>query len=138
MNSDKNELYKQSLEKHMTALLSASQSYDKAILSLSIAALGFTFAFVRLVPHVNHTCLLPFTWFFLIAAIVFVLLSFLIDQRHSHRRIEHLYSNIVNKLEKDMDPHWEDKWMVTLPIIAGVFFVTAITLFTIFASQNIH
>ena len=48
MDDPKIALFKNSLKQHMNSLHLASKSYDKAILSLATATLGFTFAFVKL------------------------------------------------------------------------------------------
>ena len=137
MNGEKLELFKKSLEKHMSALLLASQSYDKAILSLSTAALGFSFAFIKITPPTGHCCILLFTWFFLILSIVFVMASFLMDQLHTAHQIEYHYWRILEEGIKVERPHWTDAWMFPLPILSGVFFLLGITLFTIFVEINI-
>ena len=137
MTDHKIDLFKQSLEKQMTAMHLASQSYDKAILSLSTAALGFTFAYIKLFPAAGHCCVLAFTWFFLIISIVFVLISFVIDQFHCAHKIKYGYWRILGEGEKIQESDWTDSWMIPFPILSGVFFVVGITLFTIFVGINI-
>lgn len=137
MNSLKQELYMQSLEKHMSALLQASQAYDKAILSLSTASLGFTFAFINFINHPNHSCLLPFTWFFLIIAMALTLISFLIDQIHSAHRVSFNYWRITSEGKKIDDEHWTDAWLFLFPILSGTAFAIGITLFAIFVSISV-
>ena len=137
MSDHKVDLFKQSLEKHMTAMHLASQSYDKAILSLSTAVLGFTFAYIKLFPAVSHCCVLAFTWFFLIISIVFVLISFVIDQFHCSHKIKYCYWRILAEGEKIQESHWSDGWMIPFPILSGIFFVAGIVLFTIFVGINI-
>lgn len=134
---NKIELFKQSLEKHMNALHSASQSYDKAILSLSTAALGFTFAFTELSSATNYCYILGFTWFFLIISILFILISFLIDQLHCAHKIKYCYWRILKEGNEVKYTHCTDCWMIPIPILAGVCFIIGITLFTIFVAINI-
>src|SRR5579864_9405218 len=77
-------------EAHINTLMSASQAYDKAVLSLSTATLGFTLAFIEYANyqrHLGHLWLLGTTWGLLILAIFFILISFLADQIHSANEI---------------------------------------------------
>lgn len=136
-NDVETELYKQLHNQHVDALLLASQSYDKAILSLSIASLGFTFAFLEWAKPINYTCLLAFIWIFLILSLVIILLSFLFDQVHTEHRIKFLYSKIIVGSKKVPEKHWTDNWLFVLPILSGVAYVFSITLFTIFVGVNI-
>lgn len=137
MSDHKIELFKLFLQKHMDALHSASQSFDKAILSLSTASLGFTFAFVKLASPTNSPCVLAFTWFFLILSILFILVSFLIDQLHCSHKIKFSYWRILNEGEKIKESHWSDCWMIPFPILAGICFVIGITLFTVYVGINV-
>jgi hypothetical protein len=138
-NNSEKKLYMQLHGQHVDALLQASQSYDKAILSLSIASLGFTFAFVRWKnTSIYHTCLLSFIWFFLISAITMILLSFLCDQLHTSHRIEFLNSKIIDESKKIAEKHWTDDWLFILPILSGLLYVVSILLFTIFVNANIY
>jgi hypothetical protein len=106
--SNRNELYKLSLEKHMNELLSASRSYDKSILSLTTATLGFTIAFIKILHHINGDCLLLFSWFFLISAIVLILFSFLIYQVHHEHRTKYYFSKILSNEDEISKAHWSD------------------------------
>lgn len=140
MNNDsEKEFYKQLHGQHVDALLLASQSYDKAILSLSTASLGFTFAFAKWVKSgTSNSCLLSFIGLFLILAIVTILVSFLFDQVHTSHRIEFLNSKIIAGSKKVCEEHWTDNWLFALPILSGVFYVFGITLFAVFANANVY
>lgn len=133
------EIDKLYFEKHVDALLQASKLYDKAILSLSTASLGFIFA---LVQWKNNTlsckCLLILIWILLILAMATTILSFLIDQYHSADKMRYYSYQFVNKKTNKMDePHQTGYWMEKLSIISGLSFIFATILFTIFVGINI-
>lgn len=124
---------------HSEQFLSAAQSYNKAILSLATATLGYTFIFVKFLMGAcnRHDCLLAFTWFFLILSILFVLISFVVEQFHSEHRIKYYYWCLTGKADSAADrkkDHWSDDEYMVLPILSGGFFVVGIVLFSIFVS----
>lgn len=146
MSTEKIALCKQSLEWHKEALLLAVQSYNKAILSLSTATLGFTFAFVKWLGLGNHSSMLIWVWVSLILSDALILLSFLLDQIHTVHRIDYLYycvefmgNNAEEKKKlKAVNPkHWTDDVIFYLQTSSGIFLVMGIVLFTIFAGINI-
>lgn len=145
------EMNKQSLKTHIDTLLLASASYDKAILSLSVATLGFTFAFMRFVEP-GHRWVdidsLYLSWISLVLSIIFILIVFVFDQIHSAHRIE-FYRWSILKDEKDYEngskfkdedkklKHWTDKYIYWTSIYSGIFYVIGIIIFTVFAGKNI-
>ncbi len=137
-NDVEKELYMQLHKQHVDALLLASQSYDKAILSLSIASLGFTFAFVEWIKSgINYVCLLHFIWFFLILTLATILSSFIFDQLHTSHRIEFLNSKIIEGSKTVTEAHWTDNCLYVVPILSGFFYVASIILFAVFVGLNI-
>lgn len=142
LKSDQKEYCKEGIKQHTYRLLMASQSYDKAILGLSTATLGYTFVFAKFIigqPH-RGGCLLSITWFFLFLSILFVLISFVFEQRHAEHRIKYFYWCLTRKSESTADKkqkHWsDDEWMI-LPILSGGCFFVSIVLFAIFVGANI-
>lgn len=137
MENDQKELNLLSLKIHMRALLSASQLYDRAILSLSLAVLGYIFVYVKHIPSINYKCLLILSCAFLIFSIISVLMSFIVDQYHCEHRVDYLQSIIENSSSTVSRSHWSDDWMSKLSIVSGVFFIVAITMFVIFLGTNL-
>jgi len=81
----------------------SSQSFDKAILTLSSSSFGFTFAFLKdLVPSPieNTIWLLHTTWILFALSILFILISFLMSQKACLKQIDNVYDVIINKKEK--------------------------------------
>lgn len=136
LTSYQEENCKEAIKQHTYSLLSASQSYDKGILGLSTAALGYTFIYARYFGG-YHSCLLSFTWFFLVLSILFVLVSFIFEQLHSEHRIKYYYYCLTGLGEPtDRKPkHWsDDEWMI-LPSLSGGCFLLGIILFVIFVEN---
>lgn len=138
--SDEKKILNMLLEKHMTKLVGASESYDKAILSLSIAALGFIFAYQRFGDKLRQPEYLFLAVFFLCLSIVFILFSFLYQQFHSQHRIKYYFYRITNLVENESDKkleHWaDDDWLIW-PIFSAVFLVVGIVLFALLVGNNI-
>lgn len=122
---------------HLATLLTASNSFDKGVLGLSTASLGFTFAFIKTIPHAHCICLLILTWVLLVLSIISISVAFIIYQIHSTERMKEMHKSIINNSALDDKPDWTDFWMTWLPPIAGLCLVFSISLFTIFVGQNI-
>lgn len=140
LTPDQKEHCKEAVKRDMSRLTMASQSYDKGVLGLSTATLGYTFAFAHYFQGNNHSCLLAFTWFFLVLSIVFVLISFIFEQFNSQHTIKYYFWCLTGKSSKRADrvqKHWsDDEWMI-LPISSGGCFLISIVLFTIFVGINL-
>lgn len=77
------ELYKSQSEHLLRSLLSSSEQFDKAVLTLSSAGLGLSLTFLRfVVPFADAQCksLLSWSWTLFILAIISTVLSFLTSQ----------------------------------------------------------
>ena len=132
--SENNKICQTLHKAHINTLTSASRAYDKAILSLSTATLGFTFAFVEYVNYQRHLVSVPLlrgTWVLLIASIFFILISFLADQAHSANEISRYQGGSVD------DMPCVKCVMSKSPKIAGGCFFIAIIFFTIFVGNNL-
>ncbi|MDP2360604.1 MAG: proline-rich domain-containing protein [bacterium] len=80
---EKEELYKRQL--------SNSENYDKAILSYSVAALGFSIAFIRNTRQwavAEHTWVLLISWIAFVFSIILVIISFMISQKGIEEQLE--------------------------------------------------
>ncbi len=130
MDDDSEKRLRQLKDQHVSMMFNASQSYDKAILTLSTALLGFAFAFVKL-GEIHCTRVLIFSWISLIISIISILLSFMIVQIHAENRLRTLNSPSKN------NNHWSDFTMDLLQWTAGLFFLIGLIGFTVFVGMNI-
>lgn len=142
LTSEQIESCKEGVKIHTEKLSMASQSYDKAILSLSTAALGYIFLFVKFIINNSyiHACFISFVCFFLILSILFVLISFVVEQLHSAHRIKYYYWCLTGKSSNSSDKkqkNWTDTWMILLSILSGGCYLISIILFSIFVGINL-
>ena len=147
MDKDKNEVIDKhdiaikinliSYKGHFDTLLAAGSAYDRAILGLSTASLGFTFALIRGLKTISCVCLLYFIWFFLILSIIFTLIAFFIYQHNAILGMEKAESKLLLKPRRLTENKWVKISMENLPLLAGIFFILAIALFSIFVGINI-
>ena len=107
--------------------LSASQDYDRAILTLSSATLALTATFLKdIAPNPpKEPLLLVASWTGLIVAIVLIIGSFLISQW------------VIRAEARNEGAPWMTKLTVAVNVVAGVGFVVGIVLFAIFALLNV-
>jgi len=97
-------LYKHFEEQHFNMLSIASEGYNRIILSLSTAVLGFTFAIIKLVINkINCPCLLILAWVFLILTIAAILVSYIATQLHASHRIKYMNSLIDGRNDVSKD-----------------------------------
>jgi len=83
---ERKKLYEETRKDLLARQLSNAEHFDKAILSLSTAGLGFSLAFIKdIVPIAKASCLglLHYSWYMFVMAIVVTLVSF-----HSTHRKE--------------------------------------------------
>lgn len=132
-------IYQQIHEWEKEALLQASISFDKSIITLSTALLGFAFAIVRFSGHkpLVCTCFIKTSFIFAIGAILATLASFLCDQDHTVRSIARIQKILNTRQYSEQENHWVDDWMRWFGYIALGFFILAIGSFTVFAIENI-
>lgn len=125
----------------LTRQLSNSQKYDSSILSLSMAALGFSLTFIgNIVPLDTSVCLwiLCISWFLYSLSIIFVIISFQVSNWAINQQIEY-----AEKYYLQGDRDYADKknlWVsytTKINTLSGVFFISAILLTIIFVIVNI-
>lgn len=133
------EMYQRLHEWEKEALMQASVAFDKSIITLSSALIGFAFGIVKLVEHstLSCMCLLKISMVLAVGAILSTLASFLCDQEHSVRSMEHVQKILDTRIHTNQEPHWVGDWMRWFGFIALGFFVLAMTTFAIFAIVNI-
>ena len=121
------------------ALLQASVSFDKSIITLSSALIGYAFGVAKFLEHSTFSCpcLLKISVIFAVGAILSTLASFLCDQEHTVRSLEHVQKILNTRVYSEQESHWVDKWMQWFGFIALVFFILAMVTFAIFAVLNI-
>ena len=100
---NKEKRYNQYIEERKILLEShrmSSQSFDKAILTLSSGSFAFTFAFLKeLVPKPIETTYwaLHLSWFLFAFSILVILFSFLTSQKACLKQIDNSYDVIVQE-----------------------------------------
>ncbi len=126
------DLYKMQYNAHLTRFMNAGSSFEQAILTLSVASLGFIFAFIKVHPDSSHFCLLYFTWFFLILSISLLLFTLLVDLKDTENQL-----NIQSKAIKEQ--HFIENndsqtafLLIFLPRIACVSYFLALLTFSAF------
>jgi hypothetical protein len=127
-------------ERHIDTLLSASESYNKAILTLSTASLGYTFVFYDSVSKanspINCICLLIIIWILLILSIALILASLLADQSVSQKKILRYQSMAKDGVIRPPHEGYDKIIMEKFPIYSGLCFLFAIVLFTLLMANN--
>ncbi len=117
--------------------LSNSQNYDKAILTLSSVALGFSLAAVEL-ENAEYFILIGISWFLLIVTIICTMTSFIVSNkalRESSDNAKKYY------LEDDESAFYKlniyDKINSILNYASGAFLVIAIITIVLFRTFNV-
>ena len=118
------------VEKHHTA----SQDYDKAVMTLGAGALGISLAFIKDVAgkDPNHTWLLGIAWLLLVLSLVAIFVSFLTSQRAILRQIADLDSS-VEQAHRDIYGGLTTtlNWASAVLFIAGVFVLLGFALYNV-------
>jgi hypothetical protein len=138
MSSELYDIYKRLHEWEKEALLQASITFDKSIITLSSTLLGFIFAIIRFTGHKPLVYLFFIKTSFVLAvvAIIATLASFLCDQEHTVRSIDHIQNILSTKVYSERKPHCVDNWMRWFGFLALAFFILAILSFAVFALAN--
>lgn len=139
MSDDLYSIYQRLHEWEKEALLQASISFDKSIITLSSALLGFAFAIVRFSVHKSfiYIFFIKASFVLAIGAILATLVSFLCDQEHTIRSIDHIQNILNTRVYSERKPHCVDNWMRWFGFLALVFFILSIISFAVFAIANI-
>jgi hypothetical protein len=132
-------IYQRLHEWEKEALLQASVSFDKSIITLSSALVGFVFAIVQFIGHkpLVYLFFIKASFVLAIGAIFATLASFLCDQEHTVRSIDHIQNVLNTRIYSERKPHWVDHWMKWFGFLALGSFILAIISFAVFAIVNI-
>lgn len=137
---ERQRIYEEYRKDLLARQLSNAQNFDKAILSLSTAGLGFSLAFIKdIIPFSKaaYLGLLLYSWYLFGGAIILTLVSFHSSQIGIDNQLI-LAERYYLKCEADAlkKTGW-DTATTWLTRISGIFFLTAISLTIAFVSINI-
>ncbi len=136
--SNKKYYNRKMFDQYLAMFFIAASSFDKAVLGLSTASLGFTFAFLKLLHHtVIHKCLIILTWGCFIISIISILLALVCVERHALHGIKYFTYEVLERVNKYQREHWTDSLMVVLQSISAISFILGLTAFSIFVGINV-
>ena len=142
MTSDENKrIYEKFRENLLEASLSNSNNYDKAILTLSSAALGLSLTFIKdIVPFkdiINYWTLV-LSWVFFLISIVVTIISFILSQWAIKRQLKYAEEYYLNGKENFFNKKNICKDLTTIfNHISGIIFILALILTIFFVTSNI-
>lgn len=132
----------EAIRDHMNrADLSTTEQFDRAILTLSTAGLGFSIAFIKhIVPldQAVHLWLLHVSWICFVAAIVVTVLSFMTAKgaiRDTRMYAFKYYMERDDSFGARISPYSRVTYF--LNFLSGLVFITAIVFTVAFASLNV-
>ena len=121
--------------------LSNTQGYDKAILTLSSAGLGFSLLAIRfIVPweSADFIYLIVLGWFFLLASVTISLLAYQISNKAIAVELKNAQDYYLEGTEEAFNR--KNRWQQCnkiLNLLMGILFVVAMLLIVIFVVLNI-
>ncbi len=131
--------YKKMAQDHLSIYFIAAQSFDRAILTLSIASLGFTFAFIEVHKIVfKYKAVLFISWGLFIGTVFLILITYVFLELHALHRFKHYSQKALEQKNVVTLSHWTDCWLKTFQCISMVSFVAGLILFAIFVALNIN
>ena len=121
--------------------LSNAENYDKAVLTLSTAALGFSVGFLKdfvSIASAKLSCTLYWSWIVLIGAIIATIVSFITSQRGLVKQLAQAEEYYLGSVGGDLPPRpLSARLTDCLNYTSGLLFIVGIVLTTIFAGANI-
>jgi hypothetical protein len=120
--------------------LSNSENYDKAILSLSTAFLGFSLAFLKdMLPlRAEWIGLLYGSWVTFGAAVLSTIISFYMSQRGIDAQLRKAEDYYLRDDQTALAKHWTAKATDWVNNASGAFFIIGISLTIAFVIVNFH
>lgn len=115
----------------------ASQSFDKLIIGISSAAIGFAFALIHYKQIINFICVGILAGILFVLAIILSLLSLWFRQDYGFKAIRHLNKEYKNETSEPFEDN-VIKQMELTQAISGILFVIALILLMIFISLNLN
>ncbi|WP_199098011.1 hypothetical protein [Dyella sp. ASV21] len=122
--------------------VSNAEAYDKAVLLYSTGALGLSLTFIKdIVPAGKAVCLwaLYASWGGFLAAMIIVLISYLVGQKAIRRQRDLAYEVYCEGEQDKAKPehnHWS-AWTDYLNVGSGACFVLGVALMTWFVANNV-
>ena len=119
--------------------LSNAENYDKAILSLSTAFLGLSFAFMKdlIPPHqAEWLCLLYGSWCLLTGAVLTTIISFLVSQQAIDLQLKKAEAYYLRDDQAALTKSQIARATDWLNAASGVLFVLGVSLTTTFVVAN--
>lgn len=118
--------------------LSNNENYDRAILTLSTAALGLTVSFIRDLQKPRYLGWLIAAWFCLVLAIIAIIISYPISQKAIDKQLEFAKGYYLQDDESAADAKnhlavYHDKLVAS----AGFIFVAGIVFILVFFGINL-
>lgn len=139
---EKRRIYERTRDDLLARQMKNSESYDRAILSLSSGALVLSLSFIKDVVQPGHGhayALLIVSWALFGASILLTLVSYLISQQGIGLQLEY-----AKKYYLDGDESYESKQnyygytTVIFGYFSGLFFIAAFICTILFVSVNLH
>lgn len=128
----------EAIREHLyTALLSAHEQYDKAVLTLSTGLLGLSVTFIKSdsgTAAVRLRCLLVLSWIFLLIAIFSTLISFIFSQRALTKALDDAYDLYIRKRSEALRANLWRQATAVLNLSSGVFFFLGAVLTVVFVA----
>lgn len=141
MDEIRQKLYSETRQDLLNRQLSNSQNYDRAILSLSTAGLGFSLAFIKdLIPlsQSEHIWLLYCSWVFFIIAIFLTLLSFIFSQSAIDKQLFFAEKYYLEKQDEFLEKrNWLSDITNWIFYSSWLIFILAIMLTVVFVKINL-
>jgi hypothetical protein len=138
---ERKKLYSEYRNSILTRQLSNSENFDKAILSLSTASLGFSLAFITDVVRISearYMFLLHLSWYFFAVAIVSTLVSFVTSQKGLQRQLFFAEQYYIHRKEEFFKKENKPAKLTNyLNNFSCVIFISAVFLTVIFVSLNV-
>jgi hypothetical protein len=138
---ERKRIYSETRRDLLARQLSNAENFDKAILSLSTAGLGFSLAFIKdIIPlsRAGFLDLIYYSWYLFGGAIVVTLLSFHSSQIGIDKQLILAERYYLKCDEKALRTTGWAKLTVWLNRLSGIFFIAAIFLTIVFVTLNVR
>jgi hypothetical protein len=130
LEEERKKIYAETRTDLLKRQLFNAENYDKAILSLATAALGFSLAFLKDVAPVTNAqavWLLKASWFLLTASLMSTLCSFFASRAGIRKQLHHANKYYLEHQEEFLSKsNWPAKITDYLNMASGVCFILAI------------
>lgn len=119
--------------------VSGAENYDKSIITLATAFLGFSIGYLKdFASAPNHIWVLVLSWLFFTISVASVIASFLASQKVQRLTVSRAMRYYENHQDDALSERiWVDKALDCLNLTSGVSFVTGLMLSSIFVFFNI-